>query len=105
MIMKVYIKREVSRVSGQENDYTAVYSSLKGAQKSLCGDLDLDFQYFPLDGCEADIDLEKYDIHSLANETGDVDFPAKSVYLWRGDRKSPDEFIRYDIEEHEVFDN
>lgn len=101
--MKVYIKHETSAVSGQENDFISVFTTLRKAQMSLCSDLNMDLQYFGADDIEADVDLSGYDIFSLAEgPDGNFDFPATKICLWKGDRENPDEYIRYSIEEHEL---
>ena len=94
---------ETSNVGGQKNDFISVHSSLAKAQMSLIWDLFQDLQYFGADDMEADVDLSKYDIPSLAEGFGEpFDFPAKEVYLWKGDKSSPTEYIRYEITEHEL---
>ena len=101
--MKVYVKHETSAVSGQKNDFISVFTTLRKAQESLVSDLNMDLQYFGADDIESDVDLSGYDIFSLAEGSGgDFDFPATKIYLWKGDKDDPDEYIRYSIEEHEL---
>lgn len=101
--MKVYVKHETSAVSGQKNDFISVFTTLRKAQEGLVSDLNMDLQYFGADDIEADVDLSGYDIFSLAEGSGgDFDFPATKIYLWKGDKDAPDEYIRYSIEEHEL---
>ena len=101
--MKVFIVHKRSFLSGKENDFVSVYKEIRTAQMSLVWDLYQDLQYFGADSIEADVDLSRYDIPSLAEGFGEpFDFPAKEVYLWKGDKSSPTEYIRYEITEHEL---